>query len=226
MAGNFTAGVNTGMQGAQLGANFGPQGALIGGIAGFALGFQTPDYEKIAREKYNSEVLKNFAKSLFDTRKVQNIENMRTAQALAAYQDNLRVQGSSYNAQYGAADMIGSSTTALKQAMDFQTQEAKRGVLINWETQIDNMNTSIDAMANQSMAGLRRTKGDTRQMDYAGLVKTGLDLYGQYRNTFNNPNTSTTQLGINKIPDNMSDFGSYGKSGSMGGFGGSGSLFG
>lgn len=220
---NMQAGFSTGLQGAQMGGQLGgAYGAAIGGIAGFALGADTPDYEKIAREKYNAEVLKNFTKSLFDSRKVQNIENIRTAQALAAYQDNLRVAGSTYNASYGAADMIGSSTTALAQAMDFQTNEAKRATMLNWETQLDNMNTNIDALANQAQASLRRTKGDRRE-NLGAMVKTGLDLYSQYRGSFNNPFSNPNDPNALK---GLTDFGSYGKSGTVSGNPSMGSLFG
>lgn len=185
MASNVSAGVSTGMQGAQLGGQFGGlYGAIIGGVAGFALGFSTPDYEKIAREKYNNEVVKNTATALFDLRRVQNIENLRTSQALIAYQDNRKVSQSQYTAQYGAADIIGSSADALNQVLDYQTEQAIAQTWFNYQTGIDNYNTSVESTVNSAMSGLRRTKGSTNQMDLGAITKQGLQMYNQYGSDF------------------------------------------
>lgn len=174
---NMEQGFGMGVQGAQMGAQVGgPWGAVIGGIAGFALGSKIPDFAKIAMEKYNAEVVKNAARDLFDMRRVQNQENMRTAQALATYQDNRKVQMASINAQYGAADIIGSSANALKQTLDVQTNEAMNLTMLNAITGIENYNTRVDQMTNQRIASLQRTKG-TAPMDAGQLVTQGVGLY-------------------------------------------------
>ena len=121
---NWSSGGQWAMQGAQMGSNFGPWGAVIGAAAGFVFGKSAPDNEKIMADKYNAEVVKNAARDLFEMRRVQNEENKRTAQALAQYQDNRKVQTASINAQLGASDIIGSSANALKQTLDLQTNEA------------------------------------------------------------------------------------------------------
>lgn len=220
MAGNMQAGLSTGVQGAQMGGQVGGLwGAVIGGAAGFALGYGTPDYEKIAREKYNNEVVKNTVTALFDMRRQQNIENIRTSQALAAYRDNQRVAASQYNAQYGAGDIIGSSADALSQTLDYQTDQAIAQTWLNYEVGINNYNTAVEGTVNSAMSGLRRTKGDTKSMDLGALTKTGISMYQQYGGQvqsawgglFSKPSTqSATGGGLS----GLSDFGSFGKSGS------------
>lgn len=227
---NMQGGLSAGMQGAQMGGQLGGGvGAAIGGIAGFVLGFTTPDYEKIAREKYNNEVVKNTITSLFDMRRVQNVENMRTAQALASYRDQQSVTTSSYNAQYGATDVVGSSADALKQTLAFQTDQAVAQTWFNFETGIDNYNTRVEGTVNSALAGLRRTKGDSRTMDLGALTKSGLDLYSQYGGGFKNMvgglwgNTTTQGVSSGGL-GGFSDFGSFGKGGSAIGLTGGSSL--
>lgn len=232
MAGNMQAGLSTGMQGAQMGGQVGGMwGAVIGGVAGFALGYGTPDYEKIAREKYNNEVVKNTISSLFDMRRVQNVENMRTAQALAAYRDQQAVTTSSYNAQYGANDVVGASADALKNTLAFQTDQAIAQTWFNYETGIDNYNIGVEGTVNSALAGLRRTKGDQRTMDLGALTKSGLDMYKQYGGSFSNAmsnmwggGTTTTQSVSGGGLGGLSDFGSFGKGGSASGLTGGSSL--
>lgn len=223
MAGNKQLGLSTGVQGAQMGGQLGGVwGAVFGGAAGFALGYGTSDYEKLAREKYNNEVVKHTATALFDLRRQQNIENIRTSQALATYQDNQRVTASQYNAQYGASDILGSSADALSQTLDYQTDQAVAQTWLNYETSINNYNTTIDDTVNHAVAGLRRTKGDTKSIDLSALTKEGLDMYSQYGSQvksawselFHTRNLSTTGGGLS----GLSDFGSYGKSGNVTGF--------
>lgn len=179
MATNWSSGGQWGMQGAQMGSNFGPWGAVIGGAAGFVFGKSAPDNDKIMLDKYNAEVVKFAARDLFDMRRVQNEENKRTSAALAQYQDNRRVQTSSIVASMGAADIVGSSANALKQTLDFQTTEAMNQTLINAATGIENYNTRVDQMTNQRIASLQRYKGKA-PMDAGKLVSTGVDLYNQF----------------------------------------------
>lgn len=182
MATNWQSGGQWAMQGAQMGSNFGPWGAVIGAAAGFVFGKSAPDNEKIMMDNYNNEVVKYAARDLFDMRREQNNENMRTAQALASYQSGRRVQTAQMNAQFGAADIIGSSSKALQQTLDLQTNEAMNQTLINAETGIENYNTRVDQMTNQRIASLKRFKGQA-PMDAGQLVTQGVNLYKQYKSS-------------------------------------------
>ena len=180
MSTNWSAGLNAGIQGAQLGGQVGGAwGALIGGGLGFILGADSPSSKDVIK-KYNNEVVKLHAQDLFKLQAEQNYEAMRTAKALLAYQDNQRVAQSSYNAQYGAADIIGSSADAMAQVLDFQTSEAKAAVRLNWEIGVDNYNTMVDQISNQRQASLKRFD-DKTPIDFKGLVKGGLEGYKAYR---------------------------------------------
>lgn len=183
MATNYSSGINSGIQGAMMGGQIGGVwGAAIGGGIGLLSGiFQDKQQRKVI-DKYNDELTKLHAQDLFKLQSEQNLEAMRTAKALLSYQDNQRVAASTYNAQFGAAEMIGSSAEALGQVLDFQTSEAKAGVLLNYEISADNYNTTIDQLTNQRQASLKRTTGDQSNPDFASLVKTGLDVYSMYRN--------------------------------------------
>ena len=232
--GNMTQGLQTGMQGAQFGGQVGGvYGMVIGGVAGFALGYETPDYEKMARDKYNDEVIKHTVSSLFDMRRQQNVENMRTSQALAAYQDENTVAKSQYNAAFGAADIIGSSADALQNTIDFQTTQAQAQTWYNFEVGIDNYNTQVAAVVNRGISGLRRTKGATNTMDFGALTSQGLQMYNQYggqissafSNMWGGGATTTTASGFGGL-SGLGDFGggmgSGGNGGGMGGFTGGG----
>ena len=180
MSTNWSAGLNAGIQGAQMGGQVGGAwGAVIGGGLGFILGAGSTSSKDVIK-KYNNELVKLHAQDLFKLQAEQNYEAMRTAKALMDYQDNQRVAQSSYNAQYGAADIIGSSADALSQVLDFQTSEAKAAVRFNWEIGVDNYNTTIDQLTNQRQASLKRFD-DKTPIDFKGLVKTGLDTYKQYK---------------------------------------------
>lgn len=182
MALNVGQGISSGMQGAQMGASFGPYGALAGGAIGLALGLFTPDYEKQAIKKYNDQVVHNNMQSIFDMRKVQNIRDMQTAQALAGYGDQSKVTRSTYNANYGAADIIGSSTTALAKTLQFQTQQAQAQTWFNFDVGVDNYNTSIDTLTNNSMNSLKRATGGASTAQTAGsALQTGLSLYSKFK---------------------------------------------
>lgn len=180
MALNVQGGLQGAQQGAQIGSMFGGYGAAYGAIAGGILGLFQPDTEKEMIQKWNAQVVKNFSEDLFDLRRVQNIANIRTAQALLNYQDQKAVARASMNANYGAAELLGSSAQALVQTMEFQTQQATAQVWQNYETNIDNMNNTIDQMANRASASLKERKQSSPQ-DYSGLVKGGIDLYTQLK---------------------------------------------
>lgn len=176
-------GFSTGLQGATLGALLGGgAGAAIGGGIGLAAGLyaskKAQAAAKVMMEKYNAEVVKNAARDLFDMRRVQNQENLRTAQALAQYQDNLKVQSSSIVAQFGAADIIGSSAQALQQTLELQSNEAANMTMINAVTGIENHNIRLEQMTNQRVLSLQRNTG-SQPMDAGQLLSQGVSLYKQ-----------------------------------------------
>lgn len=180
MSFNAASGLSAGIQGAKLGGALGgPWGAVGGGLLGLVLGGKAKDQEKEMAKKYNDQVVKYAAQDLFDMQRQQNVQNTRTAQALASYQDNSRVQSSTVVANMGAADIIGSSAQALIQTMDFQTNAAKAETLVNWETGIENYNTTVDRMTNQRSASLKRNR-EGGGVDVAGLVSGGVDLYNKF----------------------------------------------
>lgn len=191
MASRLNNGLSGGMQGAQLGSNFGPRGTIIGGIAGATIGLFTPDYEKKAMEAYNSQVVKNAAMDFFDFRRVQNVNNLEYSQALASYQDNQAVTTAQYNANFGASDTIGASAEALSQVIDFQTTQAMAQTTANWEMDIENANVEMNRATNSAINSLRRKRSEQTKMDYAGMVKGGLDLYKKYEQ----PSTPVAELG-------------------------------
>lgn len=200
MALNVQGGLQGAQQGAQMGSMFGGYGAAYGAIAGGILGLFQPDTEKEMIQKWNSQVVKNFSEDLFDLRRVQNIENIRTAQALLNYQDQKAVARASMNANYGAAELLGSSAQALVQTMEFQTQQATAQVWQNYETNIDNMNSTIDQMANRASASLKeRQQGGTQ--DYSALVKGGIDLYTKLKGKGGNTTQGTSQGGLANLWD-------------------------
>jgi uncharacterized protein YcfJ len=169
--------LSTAMQGAQLGGKFGgAYGAAGGAILGFLAGSKATKEANEATKKYNDQVVKYAAQDLFDLRRQQNVENVRTAQALAAYQSNKQVQNSAITASLGAADIIGSSAQALKQVMDFQTQEAKAEAMLNWETGIENYNTTIDRAENQRNQQFKRQNA-AGQEDLGALVSGAVGVY-------------------------------------------------
>lgn len=173
--------LSTGMQGAQIGGKFGGAwGAVGGAVLGFITGGKAEKRQNKATEAYNNQVVKYAAQDLFDLRRQQNVENIRTAQALSSYGDNKKVQNSAVTAAMGAADIIGSSAQALKQVMDFQTNEAKAEVMINWEQGIDNYNTLINKTTNQRESQFKRQNA-AGQEDLGALVSGAVGLYKDYR---------------------------------------------
>ena len=173
--------LSTAMQGAQVGGKFGGAwGAAGGAILGFLAGGKAEKRANEATKKYNDQVVKYAAQDLFDLRRQQNVENIRTAQALASYQNNKKVQNSAITASMGAADIIGSSADALKQVMAFQTQEAQAETMLNWETGIENYNTTINRAENQRNQQFKRQNA-AGQEDIGALVGGAVGLYKDYR---------------------------------------------
>ena len=179
MSFNTSKGLSTGMQGAQLGGKVGGvYGAIGGGLLGLVLGGSDDSAEKAAKA-YNDQVVKAAATDLMDMRRQQNIQNIRTSQALHSYQVNNKTQASTINANIGAADIIGSSAKALKQAMDFQSTQAQAAVMSNWSTSVDNYNRTIDTATNQRESQLKRTSGE-QGADLGSLISGGMALWGEY----------------------------------------------
>lgn len=173
--------LSTGMQGAQLGGKFGGGwGAAGGAILGFLAGGKAEKRQNEATKKYNDQVVKYAAQDLFDMRRQQNIENIRTAQALSSYQANKKVQSSAVTASLGAADIIGSSAQALKQVMDFQTSQAESEVMLSWETGVENYNTNINKLENQRQGQFKRQNA-AGQEDIGALISGATDLYKSYK---------------------------------------------
>lgn len=173
--------LSTAMQGAQIGGKFGGAwGAAGGAVLGLIAGGKAEKRQNKATEAYNNQVARYAAQDLFDLRRQQNVENIRTAQALATYQDNKKVQNSAVTASMGAADIIGSSADALKQVMAFQTQEAQAETMLNWETGIENYNTTINRAENQRNQQFKRQNA-AGQEDIGALVSGAVGLYKDYR---------------------------------------------
>lgn len=179
---NSRGGMQMGMQGAMMGAQVGgPWGALIGGGLGFLFGNSMPDNEKIMKQKFNDEVVRNTARSMFEMQREQTQENKRTSAALASYQSNRKVQASTMNANYGAADIIGSSAEALKQTLDWQTNEAMNQTVLNAITGAENFNTRLDQLTNQATNQLQRNREGSATINPAELVQTGMSLYSTFK---------------------------------------------
>lgn len=177
---NAQQGLQLGMQGAQIGGQLGGGwGAVAGGVGGLLLGLTGKDRQKTMAKQYNDQVVKFAAQDLFDLRREQNFENMRTAQALASYQDQSKVGRASLTASAGASDILGSSADALAQTLDFQTKEAMAQTVMNWDIGIGNYNIQIDQMSNQRLASLQRYK-ESQPMDLGKLVSSGISMYKQY----------------------------------------------
>ena len=172
------AALGTAMQGAQLGGMLGgPYGAAAGGLIGLIAGGKAQKAQEASLRKYNDQVVKMANQDLFDLRRQQNVENIRTAQALSTYQENSKVQRSAVTASLGAADIIGSSAQALKQVMDFQTKEAQAETMLNWETGLENYNTTIDRAQNARSASLQRNIEGRGQEDLGSLISGAVGVY-------------------------------------------------
>lgn len=172
-------GIRTAQPAYQLGALFGAPYGLIGAGIGAALGLMSPDYEGRAIKAYNAEITKNAMQDLFDLRRMQNMRNIETAQALQAYQDQRTVGTASINAQYGAAEALGSSAQALQKTLAFQTQEAQQQVKRNFEVGVEDYNQQVQRTTSDAINRLQKSRSRQAPMDVASLVKGGLDFYKQ-----------------------------------------------
>lgn len=180
---NTQAGISGAATGAQVGGQVGGgYGALIGGVIGGVMGLVTahPDEARLeAQRLFNKEVVTNTVTDLFDRQRAQQIERMRTARALQNYQAQGKTQISTVRANFGAADMIGSSANALAQAIDYQTKQAEAVTLFNYGVGFDNYLTNINQITNRGSNQLQRTvqSQEQRPMDFNTLWSTGTSMY-------------------------------------------------
>ena len=159
--GNMNNATSGAMSGAQMGGSVGgAYGAIIGAVIGGVVGYNTADpvQEALkAQKKYNDIVISNAATDLFNTQRNHQLERMRTARALQAYQAQGKTSISQVRAGMGAADLIGGSAVALAQAIDSQTTQALAGVELNQQVLYGNYLTSIDQITNRGDNQLQRT---------------------------------------------------------------------
>lgn len=151
-----SSGLNGAISGAQAGSSFGLWGSVIGAGAGLLGGLFSGNKAEKATNAYNDLVVKNTAQSLFDLRRQQNVADQQTSQALSAIQDNNQVQTASYNAQFGAADVIGNTgANTLKQVLDYQSNQAKATTWQNFNTGVENYNTQVNSTINNAESKLK-----------------------------------------------------------------------
>ena len=171
---NLTSGINTGVTGAQLGGQLGGgMGAAIGGTIGLAAGlFSNTEKQALKQnEAWNKQVTNNVARSLFDLERQRVSERMRTTSAMLDYNANRSTTLSTLRSQYAAADVIGSSSNALKQAYAFQLDQAMAQEMFNFEVGIDNYNTNVMQVVNQGLSQLRGSIQGSGGLDLTNLVK-------------------------------------------------------
>lgn len=200
-----------GQMGYQMG---GAYGAIAGAIFGAFLGQSEGKRVQKAFDKYNDQVVKNAATELFDMQRINNAQKRQLSAALHEYNMQKELAQGSYNAAYGAADMIGGSADALAQTLDYQTKQAQSELWFNFDTSVDNYNRSIHSMVNEASARLKRSEETSHAMDYGALAKQGADWYSGYRQK------SQGASGLSSF----SDFGSFGKSGSASGASSAGAM--
>ena len=172
------------MQVAQAAGDFGkalgdPNTAALFGLIPYFASKQT-ERELERLDDFNRQVTQHTASALFDLERQRVSERMRTTSALVGYNAQRNTTLSSLRAQYGAADVIGSSTNALKQAYSFQLDQAMAQEMFNFEVGIDNYNTSVMQTVNQGLGQLRYGLG-TQQPSLtpqaiAGMVTAGSKL--------------------------------------------------
>jgi len=183
---NYLGGLQGAQQGAQLGANFGPWGAAIGGGIGLVMGLGKSDPNEAALEaqkKFNNEVIKNTAVTLFDAQRAQQVNRMQTARALQSYQAQGKTQVSQVRAGIGAADLIGGTAQALAQSIDFQTQQAQESVRLSDQISYENYLSSIDTTTNRGVNSLQRTIQVAPQqgLDIGAMYQAGKGMYDIYK---------------------------------------------
>ena len=174
------------VKGMQAGSAFGPYGAAIGGAIGLAVGLFGGDPNKAAKEaqtKFNNEVIKNTAVTLFDAQRAQQVNRMQTARALQSYQAQGKTQISQVRAGIGAADLIGSTAQALAQSIDFQTQQAQESVRLSDQISYENYLSSIDATTNRGVNSLQRSfqAAPQQALDIGAMYQAGKGMYDMYK---------------------------------------------
>ena len=174
------------VKGMQAGSAFGPYGAAIGGAIGLAVGLFGGDPNKAAKEaqtKFNNEVIKNTAVTLFDAQRAQQVNRMQTARALQAYQAQGKTQVSQVRAGIGAADLIGGTAQALAQSIDFQTQQAQESVRLSDQISYENYLSNIDATTNRGVNSLQRSfqAAPQQALDIGAMYQAGKGMYDMYK---------------------------------------------
>lgn len=174
------------MQVAQAAGDFGkalgdPSTAAMFGLIPY-LGAKQTQRELKRLDDYNRQVTQHTARALFDLERQRVSERMRTTSAMLGYNAQRSTTLSTLRSQYAAADVIGSSSNALKQAYEFQLDQAMAQEMFNFEVGIDNYNTSVMQTVNQGLQQLRYGLG-TQQPSLtpqaiAGVVKAGSKLFG------------------------------------------------
>ena len=178
------------MQGAKIGGQVGGgYGAIVGAVIGFVVGATNdPDkHQKRMTDEFNRQVTTNVARSLFDLERQRVSERMRTTSAMLGYNAQRSTTLSTLRSQYGATDVIGSSSNALKQAYEFQLDQAIAQENFNFEVGIDNYNTEILQVVNRGLGQLRydfKPQGQQSMSpdDVSSMVQKGMAMYGKYGN--------------------------------------------
>lgn len=198
-AGAGSGAANGAKTGAQVG---GAWGALIGAVIGGVTGYFSPDIVAEQRKsllKYNADVTKYTQQSVFDLQRQRVSERMRTSQALSTYTDNKKTAVASLRAQYGAADVIGRSSTDLDQVLDFQTDQAVAQEWFNFDVGIDNFNTQLQGIVNNGISRLSNAAGSYVNPNQAAAaqstMQTAMDMYGKYKQG-NSYNGTLSSLGL------------------------------
>lgn len=195
-------GVNGAAVGGQLG---GSAGAIVGGVLGTVAGYFSPSMVKAQREsldRFNKEVVKYTTQSVFDLQRQRVSERMRTSEALSTYQANQRTAMSSLRAQYGASDVIGASSSALDQVLDYQTDQASSQEMFNFDVGIDNFNTSLRTIINNGMGQLSNQVGASMNPNAgAAALQSATSLYNQFKPSLGASSYTSTlsNLGLSNV---------------------------
>lgn len=208
--------------GAKTGAQiYGAKGALIGAMVSGVTGYFSPDIVAEQRKsllKYNAEVTKYTQQSVFDLQRQRVSERMRTSQALSTYADNKKTAVAELRAQYGAADVIGRSSTDLDQVLDFQTDQAVAQEWFNFDVGIDNFNTQLRGIVNNGISRLSNAAGSYANPNQAtaaqSTMQTAMDMYGKYKKG-NSYNGTMSSLGLQSASTYSNVGGSTGFSSGM-----------
>lgn len=190
---------------AQMGGKLGGgYGAIAGGVIGAILGRSSAKKAQKALDQYNDQVVKNAATELFDMQRVNNAQKRVLGSALHEYSMQQSLAQGSYNAAYGAADMVGGSADALAQTLDYQTKQAKAELMYNYDMSVDNYNRSINSMASEASARLKRSTGaEVQGANFDALASKGAEMYSNYK--------KNSSGGLSGLWDTVT--GSLGKSG-------------